>query len=116
MGGSGGGDGRSTGLSLPSIQARIEEAKEREQQRLRFDVNAFLGGILAGDNGRDGELTTERLNVIQSALGEQIEVDRILFGGSVAKRTAVNGMSDVDALVILDRTASRGVSAEAARE
>ena len=45
-------------------------------------------------------MTNERLEAIEQALGSRIgEVERLLFGGSVAKHTFVNGLSDIDALV-----------------
>jgi hypothetical protein len=55
-------------------------------------------------------LTNERLDHLLSLLGDVIEVDRALFGGSVAKHTEVDGLSDVDALVLIDRSDLKGRS------
>lgn len=115
MGGSGGG-GRYDGPSSSSTEARIQEARQRERERLDFDVNGLLQSFLANFNSRDRDLTTKRLDALKALVGERAEVDRILFGGSVAKHTEVDGLSDVDALVVLDRDDLRGASAQQVRE
>ncbi len=114
--GSGGGSGRYTGPSSPTIETRIQQAKEKEQQRLDFDVNAFMADILGKFNGRDRELTAERLGQIETVLSDRVQMDRILLGGSVAKHTEVDGISDVDALVVLDRPDLRGATAAVVRQ
>jgi predicted nucleotidyltransferase len=101
MGGSGG--GRYRGPSTQDLQRKIEQAQEQERQRLDGDVNEMLQKLLASFNDRDIETTERRLSEIRNILGETVEVDNILLGGSVAKHTDVNGISDVDALVILNR-------------
>jgi hypothetical protein len=102
MGGSGGGSGyRITQREVGQLR---EEAQERlERSRVDSDVNAFLQAELARINDRDAELVNERLDQAQAAIAGQIdEFDRLLFGGSVAKHTYVDGLSDIDALVVLD--------------
>ena len=65
-------------------------------------VNATLGDLLAKYNSRDVELVRSRLEEIQDAIEETLETALDLrFGGSIAKRTFVDGLSDVDALAIL---------------
>lgn len=101
MGGSGGRG------SLPT-PSEIEEARRRIREELRVqeieaELNAFLGQELAGYNERDRALVQRRLDAVAEALNEDaIDVDRLLFGGSVAKHTYVDGLSDVDALVVLN--------------
>ncbi len=102
MGGSGGG-GRYSGPPSESIQRRIERARDQERQRLDGQVNELLQRLLARFNDRNVTKIGERLSEIELHLKNTVEVDRILFGGSVAKHTDVDGLSDVDALVILDR-------------
>jgi hypothetical protein len=102
MGGSGGG-GRYTGPPSESIQRRIDRAREQERQRLEGQVNDLLQRLLAQFNDRDRAKIGDRLSEIESCLADAVEIDRILFGGSVAKHTDVDGLSDVDALVVLDR-------------
>ena len=101
MGGSGG--GRYSGPSSEDIQQRIERAREQERQRLDGQVNDLLQRLLARFNDRDKDKIGDRLSDIESCLTGRVEIDRILFGGSVAKHTDVDGLSDVDALVVLDR-------------
>jgi hypothetical protein len=73
------------------------------QQERDVAVNEVLSEALRRFNDRDVELTRDRLGAIQEALGPlAVDVDRLLFGGSVAKHTYVDGLSDVDALVVID--------------
>lgn len=102
MGGSGGGSGyRLTHRDVDQLRA---EAKERlERGKLDAEVSSFLGAELARINDRDTELVNVRLDRVEEAIAGQIEeFDRLLFGGSVAKHTYVDGLSDIDALVVLD--------------
>ena len=66
-------------------------------------VNQTLQGYLSNANDRDTEAIGRHLGEIESALGKILSgsVD-LRFGGSVAKHTYVDGLSDVDALVLLD--------------
>lgn len=106
MGGSGG-DGRYRSVS-PDTARRIEIARKREVARLNAAVNDYLAEILTQFNARDADLTNERLNALAELLDDVSEVDRVLLGGSVAKHTDVDGLSDVDALVVLDRADLKG--------
>jgi hypothetical protein len=84
---------------------RLREASIRDigGQHLESEVNELLTAELAEINSRDVELVRERLDDIEAALGEAVDgTFRLLFGGSVSKNTFVDGLSDVDALVILD--------------
>jgi hypothetical protein len=99
MGGSGGGGFRSD--RSPS-ELRTEVQRELQRAKLESDVNSMLTDALAEINNRDVDLINERLDEIVTALGEQIDdIDRLLYGGSVAKHTYVDGLSDVDSLVVL---------------
>ncbi|WP_206667635.1 CBASS oligonucleotide cyclase [Muricoccus nepalensis] len=66
-------------------------------------LSSELGQLLAGYNGRDVELVRERLEDVKRALEGALEgtLDQV-FGGSVAKHTYVDGLSDVDTLLILN--------------
>lgn len=101
MGGSGGqGDSRED-QDIETVRREIQE--QLRQQELDAELNAFLGEELAGFNDRDTKLVQDRLDVIEAALGDSaLDVDRLLFGGSVAKHTYVDGLSDIDALVVVD--------------
>lgn len=101
MGGSGGG-GSYSGSSEDVAAAREQVKRDLEAQQLAADLNQFLAEQLAGFNDRDHEAVAERLDEIEDALrGLGHDVDRLLFGGSVAKHTYVDGLSDVDSLVFL---------------
>jgi hypothetical protein len=102
MGGSGGG-GSYSGTDEELARTREQVRRELEQQQLTADINQFLAEQLAGYNERDTRAVEDKLDQIEEALRERgHEVDRLLFGGSVAKHTYVNGLSDVDSLVYLD--------------
>jgi hypothetical protein len=109
--GGGGGD-RYTGPTSEQVLKKVEQARDKEKERLNGHVNELLDDLLAHFNARDREKVSERLDRISELLGEAAELDALLLGGSVAKHTSVNGLSDVDALVILDRQRVSGDSPE----
>src|SRR5262245_13961655 len=100
MGGSGG-SSRYRNPS-PDISRRIAEAREKERERLNTGVNEYLNELLTRFNTRDADLTNERLDQLTKLLDDVHAVETVMLGGSVAKHTHVDGISDVDALVILD--------------
>lgn len=104
MGGSGGGF-FSKGAK-PDELARRTRAAEGQARDERFEtaVNDLLSTELAEYNDRDTAGIQEVLDSVKRDLEKEIEgtVDT-LFGGSIAKHTYVDGLSDVDALVLLDR-------------
>lgn len=90
-------------MSPRQIRAWIDQAQNdvlaAEQET---DINGVLGDLLTQYNERDVGLVRERLDDIQEGLEDTLETTVDLrFGGSVAKRTYVDGLSDVDALAIL---------------
>jgi len=105
MGGSGGGyfSGSSTPEDLRK-QVRATEEKARSEN-FETDVANLLDGYLTNLNDRNKEAIGFRIDEIKKALGSEIEgsVD-LRFGGSVAKHTFVNGLSDVDALVMVGKS------------
>lgn len=104
MGGSGGSSNYSW---TPAQTARQVEQLERSATNAQFQTQLadYLSELLSRYNNRDTGLVRERLeeinNVLQSILEEKADQ---IFGGSVAKRTYVDGLSDVDCLIILDGT------------
>ncbi len=81
-----------------------EEAQARlDRSRLDADVNAFLQHELVDINDRDIDRVDQRLADVEEALtGTLREFDRVVFGGSVAKHTYVDGVSDIDSIIVLD--------------
>ncbi len=112
MGGGGGGGNYS--LSPGEIARLRDDARARlDRSRLDSDVNSLLQHSLIDLNDRDNEGAASRLDQIEKSLsGTTIDVDRVVFGGSVAKHTFVDGLSDIDALVVLEPGAAGNTPAE----
>jgi len=103
MGGSGGGGGSFSIYDPKSLQDKIREAESSVAEAgFMTELNDYLNEHLRFYNQRDEELVNERLDEIKQALDEVIggTID-LKFGGSVAKHTYVDGLSDVDSLVEL---------------
>jgi hypothetical protein len=98
-----GGSGSGYRIKPGELDERRREAEDAARQgRLDAEINSLLSEQLIEINQRDREAVADRLEEIQDALKDQIEeFDRLLFGGSVAKQTYVEGLSDVDSLVVL---------------
>jgi hypothetical protein len=102
MGGSGGGSGFT--VTSTSIRERVREARDgADQAAFESEVNSYLAEKLKEFNSRDTNLVKSRLEEILGVLGEKVEDSlQTLFGGSVAKHTYVDGLSDVDTLLVVD--------------
>jgi hypothetical protein len=102
----GGGGGGGPFVSRTPEQLR-QKVRETEDQTAIKGFETTLGGLLsdllASANSRDVEKVRDRLDEIKDALVGPLEttIDS-LFGGSVAKHTYVDGLSDVDSLLVLD--------------
>jgi len=99
MGGSGGG----YSISRSELRKLREEAEERTRRSmLDAEINAGIGRELVRINDRDTETVSRYLDDVSEALADVVEdFDRLQFGGSVAKHTYVDGLSDIDSLVVL---------------
>jgi hypothetical protein len=102
MGGSGSG-GSEYRVDPDAAARRLRDAEEASRDaQTDAEVNSLLSRRLLEVNRRNNEEVASRLEEIQAALASQIEgVDRLLFGGSVSKQTYVEGLSDVDSLLVL---------------
>jgi hypothetical protein len=99
----GGGSGGSyTGWSSEKLTEVVREEAAKSAGQFEVSLAGFLSNLLAGF-GRDTVLVRERLDRAKAALGEETEdsFDE-LFGGSVAKHTYVDGLSDVDTLLVVN--------------
>jgi hypothetical protein len=114
MGGSGGFLGPS---NAESIRARLRESERRDlNDTYEADVAEYLGEQLATYNSRDVDGTKEILDRIRAELSDEVEASiDLVFGGSVAKHTYVDGLSDVDALVLLKAELGQEESPQALR-
>ena len=108
----GGGGGSFIPSSTDALQSKIEKVRQEEQSKLNAQVNDFLRNVLIEYNDRDTDVTRERLDGLSKVLGDETEIESMLFGGSVAKHTYVDGLSDIDALILLDRKNTQGLSSQ----
>ena len=96
--------GHNLGGYTPSeLRTWIEESQdETRMAEQNAQVNGHLGDLLAQYNDRNVELTALRLGELEDTIESRLDtaID-LLFGGSVAKHTFVDGLSDVDALAVL---------------
>jgi hypothetical protein len=101
----GGGGSRFFGRKTEPQEFRTAIRKAEEQakdQDFETKVANLLGELLSDFDQRDTNAITKCLDEIKKALESDIEgtVDPV-FGGSVRKHTYVDGVSDVDSLIIL---------------
>lgn len=105
MGGSGG-SGYTPKHSAAGVDRLVEQAESRiEASAYNAQVNDLLREVLREFNQRDTQTIWEYINSLKDAINERIEgtVD-LAFGGSIRKYTYVNGLSDVDLLVLINNT------------
>jgi len=105
MGGSSGGFFHGETDPEKLMQMVIDSKERTKDQQFDNNIAKLISFLLAHFDDRDTDLINSRLDNIKKALGKDIEgtVD-LLFGGSVAKHTYVDGLSDVDALILLDKS------------
>ncbi|MBZ5505704.1 MAG: nucleotidyltransferase [Acidobacteriia bacterium] len=100
----GGGGGSSyTGWQPERLKDILREKSEQSAVEFEGELAGYLAGLLAEFNSRDTDLINERLETAKAALEDRLEgsFDQ-LFGGSVAKHTYVDGLSDIDSLLIIN--------------
>src|SRR4051812_32939467 len=108
MGGSGGGYFR---VDPRKVDSELE-ASERGTEGLEYEAeaNRALQELLIDYNNRDNDAISRYLDKIRGVLNEELEgtID-LRFGGSVAKHTYVDGLSDVDSLVLINKSELLGL-------
>lgn len=117
MGGTGGGFfGVKTTPEKLAEKLRDSESEAVDQQ-FEAEVSGDIGRLLASVNDRDAEAIARHLDVIKKALDKDVSgsVDT-LYGGSVGKHTYVDGLSDIDSLVLLDDSDLKNASPSEVRE
>jgi hypothetical protein len=115
MGGSGGG-GPFVNRTPEQLVKKVRETEDETAiKAFETELSGLVSDLLASANSRDAAHVQDRLEEIKAALEGPLEkaVDT-LFGGSVAKRTYVDGLSDVDSLLILNDSALDGEKPSAA--
>ena len=99
--------GGSGGSSFPSsprdLQAEVRQAElELAESSFGPELNDFLSNQLTAINSRDIDRVNDCLDDIETHLGDELESSfKLRLGGSVAKHTYVDGLSDVDTLLVL---------------
>lgn len=115
MGGTG---GFFTGRPDPeALRRQIREAETAATgEEFNAKVNGLLAEALAEFNDRDVAGTQELLDEVRQVIADRADTDiETRFGGSVAKHTYVDGLSDVDALVVFDPASAPDTSPAALR-
>jgi hypothetical protein len=102
-----GGSGRFWGREInpaETIEKLRKSQKSTEIREFESDVAAEIANLLSGCE-RDVKAVNTHLEEIRRALSSDIDgsVD-FTFGGSVAKNTFVDGLSDIDTLIILNKS------------
>src|SRR3989338_3678455 len=81
------------------------------------NVSSFLNDQLIQYNDRDVKGIQAKLDSIKTALEKDIDGTlNTIFGGSVQKHTYVDGISDVDSLVILNSSELAGKNPEQGKD
>ena len=104
MGGSGGGGGW---YRSPSATSEVEKAVSDATTSSEYEAeaNAYLQDLLASYNSRDVVAIQKHIETLQRAIEKEIDGETsTLFGGSVKKHTYVDGLSDVDVLMVVNES------------
>jgi hypothetical protein len=88
------------------FRKKITEAeKEFRDPEYELEADSLLANYLAKFNDRDTEAINQILEQVRETISEEFEgISELIFGGSVAKKTYVDGLSDVDALLLLSKS------------
>ncbi len=88
----------------PSEFKNLDKFKEPESGYYT-ELNEKLADLLENYNARDVEQIKKHLETIKNKLESEFEGSiELLYGGSVKKSTYVDGLSDIDMLVLLNRS------------
>ncbi len=116
MGGSGG--GYFSDIDPTDQASRIRASEQKEEDAVHeTEVNAYLASELTIYNDRDSESVQDMIQKLKNDLKDEVEgTINLLFGGSISKHTYVDGLSDVDALVLFDKKELKSNSPQKLRE
>jgi len=103
MGGTG---GFPKDISLEDMQRKIRESeKKTTDEAFEAKVSAEINTLLANYNNRDTNAIESHIDTIVKAIQKEIDgTCNIVFGGSYQKHTYVDGLSDIDSLVLLNNS------------
>jgi hypothetical protein len=90
------------GRSPQGVADDLRKIAEKNAEQFETELADEFGKLLSKFNARNSEETNERLTEIKEVLRDGLETTfDIFFGGSVAKHTYVDGISDVDSLLVV---------------
>jgi hypothetical protein len=102
----GGGHAFSGKIDAAQLFRKLRSSEsEASAQAFDLEVADMLGSLLSQYNKRDTDKINRYLSQMKAAISDDIEgtVD-LLFGGSVSKHTYIDGLSDIDTLVLLNKS------------
>lgn len=102
----GGGGGVFSSYTPDEYKEKIREAREKtHDEAFETSVSEIINRLLVEYNNRDVEAIREHLEEIKEIIKEEnVGTIQLLFGGSVSKHTYVDGLSDVDVLMTIDKS------------
>jgi len=91
---------------IKKMQTEIRETEEKTtNEAFEAKVSAEINTLLANYNNRDTNAIKSHIDTIINAIQKEIEgTFNIVFGGSYQKHTYVDGISDIDSLVLLNNS------------
>lgn len=105
MGGSGGSDWSSSYSGQDSDGLLNRANEQTDSIAYNSEVNGLLQEALKEFNDRPKEAIDSHIKVLKQAIEKDIEnAVKLIFGGSINKKTFINGLSDVDSLVLINNT------------
>lgn len=121
MGGGGGSFG--SGYDPRDIAKELRDVeKNLQSETFKTEVGNLLAELLRDYNARDTTLVRQRLDQILAELGNMADSELdLVFGGSVSKNTYIEGLSDIDCLLLLngsglDKKSPQDVLADVSKE
>lgn len=103
----GGSIGSTFGRYSPDqLREAVRRAEDQSSvKQFEVELAGTLSELLGAFNSRDTHAVKDRLDDIRKALQGEIDGSfDSLFGGSVAKHTYVDGLSDIDSLILLNES------------
>lgn len=103
---SGSGGGFSSSSDPLESAGKIRKAEEETQDKIYDnDVNGFLDEELKSINERPVDKIKVHLDTVKKAIESEVEgFLELNFGGSVSKHTYIDGLSDIDSLMVINNS------------
>lgn len=108
--GGGGGGGYFKGKSPKDISEKVRVAEQDAFKKgFQSELSDFFSELFKDINNRDAAQTRKKLDGLVAAISDKLSIElTTLYGGSVAKHTYVDGLSDIDTLVIVNDSELEG--------